>query len=463
MAGSSVPGYEFCANCDIYDWEQLSDTSKLLRCSRCKFISYCSSECQQEHWVKVHRKQCKYMSKQKECPMACHDPATCPGCRKQAEIGLVEMSKSDNPCLGCPWDIKFLPQVTKPYLTNVGLKFAEVPLPLKLGEMSGKFLTKAEHTVSILHHLVHKLELTMHPAWTIHPDSRNNLCKMVNTARRVIWHSYVHDIPKNHLERSIPKIIKPQLIKMLDIAFDIDLCIKVKGAKSKDQSVFRPWDTFKLFLNILLQQYKNMERMDAVKIGIPEIFKDDIKLMVSPAQFSNMWKRMLDSMMDGNLLPYTDLLKIACGDDLKQMCYGCSKDIIVADVWFENKEVPFIYQSYVQAYLCGEPDCFYQVDALDNKMYEICSRLSLGSVENICHNCFLMSSGSVHRCTRCMTKYYCGEECRDEDWAKVHKLLCKEGQERKKKGGKQARNLKGIEMVDYFVKAEEELLDTGVD
>jgi hypothetical protein len=112
------------------------------------------------------------------------------------------------------------------------------------------------------------------------------------------------------------------LNKMLDVALDIDLCMKVAGAKSRDQSVFRPWDTFKLFLNILLQQCKNMGRMDAVRIGFPENLEDDLKLMVTPAQFSNMWKRMLDSMMDGNLLPYTDLLKIACGDDLKQRCYG---------------------------------------------------------------------------------------------------------------------------------------------
>ena len=46
------------------------------------------------------------------------------------------------------------------------------------------------------------------------------------------------------------------------------------------------------------------------------------------------------------------------------------------------------------------------------------------------------SSGNKgHRCSRCLTKVYCGRECRDLDW-RVHKFECSEGEEeRKKKGG----------------------------
>ena len=45
-----------------------------------------------------------------------------------------------------------------------------------------------------------------------------------------------------------------------------------------------------------------------------------------------------------------------------------------------------------------------------------------------------------------------GVECRDEDWAKVHKLVCKENQVRKMKWGKQDRKQKGLEKVEEFVK-----------
>ena len=53
--------------------------------------------------------------------------------------------------------------------------------------------------------------------------------------------------------------------------------------------------------------------------------------------------------------------------------------------------------------------------------------------------------------SRCLTKVYCGEQCRDLDWG-VHKLVCREGEEgRKKKGGKQIRKQKGTEMYDRLM------------
>ena len=51
-------------------------------------------------------------------PKAIHDPATCPGCVKQSEVGLENMAKIDNPWLGCPipLDSHFLPNVHIPNL-----------------------------------------------------------------------------------------------------------------------------------------------------------------------------------------------------------------------------------------------------------------------------------------------------------------------------------------------------------
>ena len=323
-----------------------------------------------------------------------------------------------------------------------------VPLPFKLGEISGKFLTKVEHTVSILQHLVHKLKLTKHPAWTILPASSDQLDKFLIRMRMIVWLTCVGDISKR-LEVDIPMSIQPVLKMMLDIGIDIDM--KLLAAKFRDLSIFRVWDTFKLFLNILLQQFKDIARRDAVRIGVPEMYKDDLKLMVNPDQFNDMWKRVLNSM-DGGLVPFTDLLKIVSGGDIRQECFGCSKVLIVADLHCIVTRVPFLYQSFVQASLCGDPDCSKQLDALDAKVYEICSKISCAAIESTCDNCFLVGRSPVHRCTKCLTKYYCGVECRDEDWDKVHKLVCKEDQVRKMKWGKQDRKQKGLEKVEEFVK-----------
>ena len=44
---------EICANCGD------QDKSKLKICSRCKAFSYCSKECQVNHWKAGHKRDCK--------------------------------------------------------------------------------------------------------------------------------------------------------------------------------------------------------------------------------------------------------------------------------------------------------------------------------------------------------------------------------------------------------------------
>jgi hypothetical protein len=46
---------EMCANC--YGLEE--DGNNLFRCARCRQVSYCSRDCQAQHWKKAHRKHCK--------------------------------------------------------------------------------------------------------------------------------------------------------------------------------------------------------------------------------------------------------------------------------------------------------------------------------------------------------------------------------------------------------------------
>ena len=55
-----------------------------------------------------------------------------------------------------------------------------------------------------------------------------------------------------------------------------------------------------------------------------------------------------------------------------------------------------------------------------------------------CDNCGLPVE-KMHRCTRCLTKLYCGVQCRDQDWEKVHRQVCRKGETRKVKSGNQDR------------------------
>jgi hypothetical protein len=190
-----------CANCENYAWAQPADPSNLLTCSKCKFMSYCSKECQLEHWVKVHKQHCKYLAGLKLLPQSRHDPAHCYTCERQAEIGEAQIVEATNPSLPCifPTLITFVPVLCQPDHGNGNRTSAN--LPFQMGEMSGKFPTRAEQTISIICQLLYKLKLIKHPAWTILPEASKELCSLLNCIKRLIWDFYIKIVPGHKLDR----------------------------------------------------------------------------------------------------------------------------------------------------------------------------------------------------------------------------------------------------------------------
>ena len=49
---------EMCANCFVLE-KNFDEDKKLLICTRCKQIGYCSRACQVAHWKKGHKEQCR--------------------------------------------------------------------------------------------------------------------------------------------------------------------------------------------------------------------------------------------------------------------------------------------------------------------------------------------------------------------------------------------------------------------
>ena len=56
MSSNLSPSQNFCASPTC---PQTFEVPKLLLCSKCRCVRYCSRECQGEHW-KEHKKQCKF-------------------------------------------------------------------------------------------------------------------------------------------------------------------------------------------------------------------------------------------------------------------------------------------------------------------------------------------------------------------------------------------------------------------
>jgi len=66
MAASSFPQVlarlrNKCANCALFDWEQ-PGLDTLRQCAKCKVLQYCGQHCQKEHWLLVHKQDCKMLA-----------------------------------------------------------------------------------------------------------------------------------------------------------------------------------------------------------------------------------------------------------------------------------------------------------------------------------------------------------------------------------------------------------------
>ena len=160
MAGSTSDCLPSCSNCKNYDWKQLEDLSQNLRCSRCHTCYYCSKECQKEHWEKVHKFHCKFLSGRKIQKESQHVSKTCLYCVVEEKIGEINMCKEAFSYLGCPWMNDQAGILSFKHVHGV-----VTPSPLKLGEISGCFSSKIEHTLFTLRRLIYKMSKIKHIVW----------------------------------------------------------------------------------------------------------------------------------------------------------------------------------------------------------------------------------------------------------------------------------------------------------
>ena len=148
-----------CANCDIFGWEQVDPVvSPLRRCTGCYKISYCSKECQEEHWHKVHKQHCKYFSGAKSLEgKDLHERDTCTYCILQKEAG-VEVFKQDNPNYICLFNNK------TPGGRVLLALHEQYPMP-----SVGSSGTRVERIIELLQRLLLKIQATKQPVYQLYP------------------------------------------------------------------------------------------------------------------------------------------------------------------------------------------------------------------------------------------------------------------------------------------------------
>ena len=143
----------FCANCKLFGWEQPDPrASPLKRCTGCWKIYYCSQECQEEHWRKLHKRHCKFFSGKMGLEgTVVHNKDTCGRCAKRKAAGK-RVYKDDDPTYICFFD-PLNPKATR--IQQLQMKY---PLPSEDSPRS-----RNERIIDILLILLLKIKLTKQP------------------------------------------------------------------------------------------------------------------------------------------------------------------------------------------------------------------------------------------------------------------------------------------------------------
>ena len=194
-------------------------------------------------------------------------------------------------------------------------------------------------------------------------------------------------------------------------------------------------DDYKLLLtlSLLIQLIR-----DTAFLHLESSFKSSISL---PSNFRQMSKKdeflevadKIIEALDQEIVPFRDLAAIACGGKTQQNCSQCHKKIVVQGIVLYDLPVrasltEITFNSIeTRRYVCESSECYKKERHGKDKKYTSWfmavitthSRLH----ETRCDHCFLLAPlNEVHR-SKCRTKSYCSQVCRDADDT-VHKICC---------------------------------------
>jgi len=451
-----------CDNCLIYGWKQPEDKSVIRRCGRCKFVSYCSEECQREHWRKVHKDHCKYLAKKEVLPNSSHDVATCKVCKEESKAGKVGLVDINNPVLPCTMTIntsrhyQYSPPGRDMALVSVRLALGCPALPL--AEMTGSYHSRVEATLAIMMRIMLKMKVTKHSMWIMDEASCEDLFQLLGKTRHGIWCAFTRFPSSSIALDSMTLLGSGDRVLMFELMNKINDMMEAVGYD--DQSVFRPWDTLRILAFFLLHADINAKFI-ADCLGVPGLSDRMQKTRTTHVQFSQMWGNVLGMLGEG-LVPYTSIVEGLCAGNLVQQCMFCGDMVCVQNAAvYENMfctnttmVYPVLVINFALTYVvCDKKSC--EESQRDPtlllevfRMSELYPRLDYEYGREVCDYCFWFNKEvRGHRCAGCKTKVYCGMECLLKD--EVHLKECKK-MRRKRKKGNDVRREKGKQELDDF-------------
>ena len=180
----------------------------------------------------------------------------------------------------------------------------------------------------------------------------------------------------------------------------------------------------------------NVERILKCPISLPEANVPKSK----PDRFFEVADKIIEAL-DQEVLPFSDLAAIACGGETEQSCSQCHKTISVQGIVLDVLRGASIGTQIVlnpletERYICEAAECHkkensrntFNLSSWFSAVWAAVSKLN----KTRCDHCFLLPPlEEVHR-SKCLTKIYCSQICRDADDA-VHKVCCNPDKEQRR-------------------------------
>ena len=210
--------------------------------------------------------------------------------------------------------------------------------------------------------------------------------------------------------------------------------------------------------------------LDSEKIALARLLKSPERYVhqderalfrkVKEGKFLTIADQVLDAL-EHHLVPYSDLVAIACGGNTKRQCTGCAEEVrieaIVHTAKIARRPSVCISPIDTDTYSCGKLQCRGQLVNLKKYFYWLTAAVAIYEklADTRCDTCFLNAPlKEVHR-SKCLTKNYCSQACRDAD-DKFHKVCCGqqgEVEERKVKIGGKEKVIKANARVDRYANA----------
>ena len=200
---------------------------------------------------------------------------------------------------------------------------------------------------------------------------------------------------------------------------------------------YKPLLTLALLLQLIGEtNYLHLESTLKSSSSLPK----DFRQMSKADQFLEVVDQIIEAL-DHEMVPYTDLVAIVCRGKTKKRCSQCNKEIIVQGILLDDLQVRMSNAEIVfnpvetERYICESSECYDKEDqrAGDKKVSWMTAVMAIHSKLRAtkCDNCFLLAPlNEVHR-SKCRTKNYCSQVCRDADDA-VHKVCCNPDKEQRR-------------------------------